>query len=385
MTVIYLPGFDGGHRPVELRPPRAPLDQPQRFTSRVAFAAAHVVADGRSNNTPGQPAVIDWEATLGFRRHLFSCGLGVAEATDTAQRNNGLDWAALQELVRRSADQAQQAGARIASGAGTDHRDDVVTLADVGRAYQEQVEFVESTGSQVIVLASRQLAALARDGDDYLSVYDALLDQTREPVILDWPGEQFNPQLSGYWGSTDVEQATETLLELIDANAARIDGVTVPPRGPDYEAGVRARLPDGVRLYTGDDLNYPELIKGDGTRHSDALLGTFAAVAPVVAAALTALDRDDIDTYDREMDTTLMLSRHIVEPPALYRETGIAFLAWLCGHQEGFTMVAGLQSARSVDHLLRVFELANQARLLPDPDLAADRLLSWLDVSGVHL
>lgn len=385
MTVIYLPGVDGGHRPVELRPPREGLDQPLRFTSRVAFAAAHVVADWRSDNTPGQPAVIDWQATLGFRRHLFSCGLGVAEATGTAQRNIGLDWAAVQELVRRSADEAQQVGARIASGAGTDHRDDVVTLVDVGHAYQEQVEFVESTGSQVIVLASRQLAAVAHDADDYLSVYDALLEQTREPVILDWPGEQSNPYLGSYWGSTDVEHASETFLELVNANAARIDGVTVPPLGPDFEAGLRARLPDGVRLYTIDNLNYPELIKGDATGHSDALLGAFAAVAPAAAAALVALDRDDIDLYDREMDATVMLSRHIVEPPALYRETGIAFLAWLCGYQEGFTMVAGLQSARSTDHLLRIFELANQAQLLPDPDVAADRLLSWLDVSGVHL
>lgn len=385
MTFIYLPGFEAGHRLLELRPPREWVDHPQRFTSRVAFAAAHVVADWRSDNTAGHPAVIDWEATLGFRLHLFHHGLGVAEATDTARRSMGLDWSTVQELVRRSADLAKQSGARVASGAGTDHRDDVATLVDVGHAYEEQIEFVEGTGSQVIVLPSRQLAAVARHADDYLGVYDALLKQTNEPVILQGPGEQIEPELSGYWGSTDIGHATETFLELIAANASRIDGVKVSLQGPDDATSLRARLPDGVRMYTGDNTNYPELIKGDGTRHCDALLDAFAAVAPSAAAALAALDRDDIDTYDREMGATVMLSRQIFGPARACCETGIAFLAWLCGHQEGFTMVAGLQPVRSTFHLIRIFELANEAQLFPDPDLAADRLLSWFDVAGVRL
>lgn len=383
MTVIYLPGFETGHRTLELRPPRERVE-PWRFTSRVAFAAAHVVADWRSDNSTGHPSVIDWEATLGFRLHLFRHGLGVAEATDTARRNKGLEWSTVQELVRRSADLAHQSGGRIASGAGTDHRDDVATLDDVGHAYEEQIEFVESTGSQVIVLPSRQLAALARHADDYVGIYDALLKQTDEPVILQWPGEQIDRELGGYWGSTDIERATETFLELVAANASRIDGVMVSLPGPDDETSLRTRLPDGVRLYTGDNTNYPELIKGDGARHCDAILAAFAAVAPAAAAALAALDRGDIDTYDREMCAAVMLSR-LIFPPRACSEIGIAFLAWLCGHQEGFTMVVGPQSARSTVHLIRIFELANDAQLFPEPDLAADRLLSWFDVAGVRL
>lgn len=384
MTVIYVPGFETGHRSLELRPPRERVDEPQRFTSRVAFAAAHVVADWRSDSTVGRAAVIDWEATMGFRLHLFRHGLGVAEATDTARRSMGLEWSTVQELVRRSADLAHQLGARIASGAGTDHRDDVATLVDVGHAYEEQIEFVEGTGSQVIVLPSRQLAAVARHADDYLGVYDALLKQADEPVILQGPSHRIDSELSGYWGSTDIENATETFLELVAANASQIDGVKVSLPDPGDEAALRTRLPDGVRLYTGDNANYPELIKGDGTRHCDALLGAFAAVAPAAAAALAALDREDIDTYDREMCATVMLSRQIFGPRAC-SETGIAFLAWLCGHQDGFTNVAGLQSANSTVHLIRIFELANEAQLFPDPDLAADRLLSWFDVAGVRL
>lgn len=385
MTVIYLPGVDGGHRSLELRPPREWGDESPRFTSRAAFAAPHVVADWRSDHTTGRPAVIDWDATLGFRRHLLRCGLGVAEATDVQRRTGGLDWSTAQELVRRSADQARDAGTRIASGVGTDHRDDVATLVDAGRAYAEQIEFVESTGSQVIVLPSRHVAALARHADDYLAVYDELLTQTGGPVILQWSGEQIDVELSGYWGSTDVGQAMETFLELITAHASRVDGVRVVGLGPDHRTSLRRRLPDGVRLYTGDNTDYPDQIKGDGTRHCDALLEAFAVVAPAAAAALAALDRDDLDTYDREMDAAVVLSRQIFEPPTAYCATGIAFLAWLCGHQDGFTTVADAHAAHSTVHLIRIFELANDAQLFPDPDLAADRLLSWFDVAGVRL
>ena len=384
MTVIYLPGVDTGHRSLELRPPLESSDRPLHFTSRVAFAVAHVVADWRSDDTGGRPAMIDWDATLGIRRHLFRHGLGVAEATDVARRSRGLDWATVQELVRRSADQAHESGARIVAGVGTDHHDELDSLTDVGRAYEEQLGFVESTGSRAVVLPSRQLAAIARDADDYIEVYDALLKKAQKPTIVQWPGRQADQELSGYWGSTAIENATETFLELIAANASLIDGVEVSALGPDGETALRSRLPEGVRLYTGDNTHYPELIKGDGTHHSHALLEAFAAVASPVAAALTALDREDIDTYDREMDRTVLLSRQIFKPAACH-ETGIAFLSWLCGYQDGFTMVAGMQSARSTLHLIRIFELANDAQLFPDPDLAADRLLSWFDVAGVRL
>jgi len=349
----------------------------------MAFAATHVVADPLGENVPGAPAVIDWDSTMAVRRNLFRYGFGVAEAMDTAQRNMGLDWTAVQELVSRSAAQAEELGARIASGVGTDHKDELSSVRKVIDAYLEQLEFVQGTGSQVIVMASRHLAKLAATADDYLRVYDVLLGQARQPVILHWLGEAFDPQLRGYWGSGDISAATKTFLDLIHANRAMIDGVKVSLLSAEHEIGLRAQLPEGVRLYTGDDFNYPELIRGDGSHHSDALLGAFAAVAPAASAALTALDAGDIDRYDREMAATLPLSRHTFAAPTYYYKTGIAFMSWLTGQQPGFTMVGGLQSARSIVHLSRLFALANEARLLPDPELAAHRLNLWLASAGV--
>jgi hypothetical protein len=378
---IRIPVADGW-RQVELNETRVWTKHPAAFSSRVAFAAAHVVADRRGENVPGGPAVVDWESTLAFRRGLFDFGLGVAEAMDTAQRNMGLDWATARELIARSAAQANAVGARIASGAGTDHLISAVTLGDVIDGYLEQVAFVESAGSRVIVMASRHLAALARNADDYHAVYGAILSQVAEPVILHWLGEAFDPQLAGYWGSTDIATATDTFVELVAAHANHIDGVKVSLLSAEHETGLRARLPAGVRMYTGDDFNYPELVRGDGEHHSDALLGAFAAIAPAASVALAALDAGDLTTYDTEMASTLALSRHIFERPTFYYKTGIAFLSWLNGYQPGFTMVGGLQSARSVVHLSRLFELANDARLLRDADLATGRMMTMLAVAG---
>ena len=383
MSTLTIPATDGGWRTIELHEPRAWADHPAPYRSRVAFAAAHVVADPRAENVPGAPAVLDWDATLAFRRHLFRYGFGVAEAMDTAQRNMGLDWPAVQELVRRSAEQAAGMGARIAAGAGTDHRSALSTVDQVTDAYLEQTAFVAGTGAQVILMASRQLAQVAADADDYLRVYAAVLSQAAEPVILHWLGEAFDPQLRGYWGSNDVAVATKTFLDLVHAHAGKVDGVKVSLLSAEHEIGLRAQLPAGVRLYTGDDFHYPELIRGDGSHHSDALLGALAAVAPAASAALAALDDGDLARYDEEMAATLALSRHIFAAPTFYYKTGIAFLAWLAGHQAGFTMVGGLQSARSVTHLSTLFTLANEARLLPDPELAAHRLTLALATAGV--
>jgi hypothetical protein len=383
-ATVALPDAKGGWREIELSEPRAWAEHPEPFQSRIAFAAAHVVADPRGENIPGAPAVIDWEATLGFRRHLFRYGLGVAEAMDTAQRNMGLDWPATQELITRSAALANEHGARIASGAGTDQLLSTPgSLGEVADAYLEQLEFVEAAGSQAIVMASRQLAAIARSADDYLQVYSSVLSRATQPVILHWLGEMFDPQLSGYWGSADIPTATRTFLDLINEHSVKVDGVKVSLLSADHEQELRAALPAGVRLYTGDDYNYPELIEGDGDHHSDALLGAFAAIAPAASAALSALDADDAEGYRREMAPTLALSRHIFAPPTYYYKTGIAFLAWLNGHQDGFVMVGGLQSARSILHLVHVFELANEAQLLTDPDLAAHRLGLLLASAGV--
>jgi hypothetical protein len=383
-ATVALPDAKGGWREIELSEPRAWAEHPEPFQSRIAFAAAHVVADPRGENIPGAPAVIDWEATLGFRRHLFRYGLGVAEAMDTAQRNMGLDWPATQELITRSAALANEHGARIASGAGTDQLLSTPgSLGEVADAYLEQLEFVEAAGSQAIVMASRQLAAIARSADDYLQVYSSVLSRATQPVILHWLGEMFDPQLSGYWGSADIPTATRTFLDLINEHSVKVDGVKVSLLSADHEQELRAALPAGVRLYTGDDYNYPELIEGDGDHHSDALLGAFAAIAPAASAALRALDTDDAEGYRREMAPTLALSRHIFAPPTYYYKTGIAFLAWLNGHQDGFVMVGGLQSARSILHLVHVFELANEAQLLTDPDLAAHRLGLLLASAGL--
>jgi hypothetical protein len=383
-ATVALPEAGGGWREIELSEPRAWAEHPQPFQSRIAFAAAHVVADPRGENVPAAPAVIDWDATLGFRRHLFRYGLGVAEAMDTAQRNMGLDWPATKELISRSAALAKEHGARIASGAGTDQRlAPADSLSEVTQAYLEQVEFVEAAGSQVIMMASRQLAAVAQSADDYLQVYSSVLGQATQPVILHWLGEMFDPQLSGYWGSIDIPTATRTFLDLINEQSAKVDGVKVSLLSADHEKELRAALPAGVRLYTGDDYNYPELIEGDGDHHSDALLGAFAAIAPAASAALSALDADDVDGYRREMVPTLALSRHIFATPTYYYKTGIAFLAWLNGYQDGFVMVGGLQSARSILHLARIFELANEAQLLTDPERAAHRLGLLFATAGV--
>ncbi len=381
---LSLPRADGSLHRITLEEPRDWAAHPGPFRSRVAFAAAHVVADPFADNVPGAPAVLDWDATLAFRRHLFGYGMGVAEAMDTAQRNMGLDWPATQELIQRSSAQAKDFGARIAAGAGTDHLPaEPQTLEAVTQAYLEQVAVVEDAGAQVIVMASRHLAAVARTAEDYRSVYDSVLGQVAQPVVLHWLGPAFDPALTGYWGSTDVAVATETFLDLVREHADRIDGVKVSLLSAEHEVSLRAALPEGVRLYTGDDFNYPELIEGDGQQHSDALLGAFAAIAPAAAAALSALDAGDVEAYRAEMEPTLALSRQIFAEPTFYYKTGIAFMSWLSGHQEGFTMVGGLQSARSAVHLSRIFELANEARLLPDPRLAAHRLGLVLDAAGI--
>jgi hypothetical protein len=383
VAALRVPGPGRAWRTVELAEPREWPEHPGPHRSRVAFAAAHVVADPLGETGPGAPAAIDWDATLAVRRDLQRYGLGIAEAMDTAQRNMGLDWAAARELIARSAEQAVAAGTRIVAGAGTDHRPELCSLAGVVEAYAEQVDFVQGTGARVVVMASRELAALATSAEDYLRVYAALLGQLSEPVILHWLGAAFDPQLPGYWGSADIPTATATFLDLVHGHAAVIDGVKVSVLSAEHEIGLRARLPAGVRLYTGDDFNYPDLIRGDGTHHSDALLGAFTAVAPAASAALTALDAGDLAGYDREMAATLPLSRHIFAAPTYHYKTGIAFLSWLAGRQPGFTMLAGLQSARSVVHLSTLFALANEARLLPDPDLAAHRLGLCLAAAGV--
>ncbi|GGS69607.1 dihydrodipicolinate synthase family protein [Nonomuraea spiralis] len=361
-------------------------------TSRVVYAAAHVVADPLGDNTPGSPAAVDWEATLRFRRHLWSHGLRVADAMDTAQRNMGLDWAATRELIRLSAEEARPYGdpaALVACGAGTDHAPDAADLHTITAAYAEQVETVQAAGAGVIVMASRALARVAAGPRDYHQVYGKVLGLADRPVILHWLGEMFDPQLAGYWGAPGVDAATESFLELVHAHAAMVDGVKVSLLDEQHEVRLRAALPEGVRLYTGDDFNYPSLIRSG----SHALLGIFDAIAPAAAAALRALDAAEAATgeeaagwlarYDEILAPTVALSRKIFETPTYHYKTGIVFVAWLNGHQDAFAMVNGAQSARSVRHLAEVFRLADQAGLLADPELAVRRMRALLEVNGL--
>ena len=345
--------------------------------SRRVYAAAHVAAQ------PGPDGeVIDWESTMAFRDHLWAHGFGVAEAMDTAQRGMGLSWGQARELIARS---AARAAGRLVGGVGTDLLVCGVgtdQLADGGRhsiaritgAYAEQMGFVQSTGAGVVLMASRALAASARGARDYLEVYGELLKQADRPVILHWLGEAFDPALRGYWGSTDFGGAADTVLELIERAGGQVEGIKLSVLDARHEVALRRRLPAGVRLYTGDDFNYAELIRGDAVGHSDALLGAFAAITAPAAAALAALDRGDIAGYEAAMGPTVPLSRAIFEPPTYHYKIGVAFLAWLNGLQPWFAMLGGLQRRRPARHLIRVFELAVAARALVDPELAAGRM-----------
>jgi hypothetical protein len=386
LTTLHLPTDDGGvlEYALDAAPAAAyePSSSPAR--SRVAYAAAHVVADPLAANGPGAPAALDWEATLAFRRHLWRHGLGVADAMDTAQRGMGLDWAATRELIARSGAEAQACGGLLCCGAGTDQLPPgAATLARVLEAYRGQCEVVQDAGARVVVMASRALVAAARGPDDYAAVYGHLLGELDEPAILHWLGPMFDPALEGYWGSADLDAATETCLAIIAAHADRVDGIKVSLLDAGREVELRRRLPAGVRLYTGDDFNYPELIRGDGERHSDALLGIFDAIAPAAGGALAALDAGDADRFDEILAPTVPLARHLFAAPTSAYKTGIVFLAYLAGHQSHFRMVGGMESARSVVHLARAFVLADQAGLLGDRELAAERLRAVLRVAGV--
>jgi hypothetical protein len=391
VTALRLPQLNGVAASYELGEP-GPWRKPTApFRSRIAYAAAHVVPMPLADNTPGAPAVIDWDSTLAYRHELWSYGLGVADAMDTAQRGMGLDWAATQELIKRSGAEAAAVGGKLACGAGTDQLDlgtlpsGKAGLDRVLEAYREQIAVVAGAGARVIVMASRALAQIAGTPEDYRYVYDRLLSEVAEPVILHWLGPMFDPALDGYWGSAEVATATAVFSAVVRDHAAKVDGVKVSLLDAAHETALRAELaalPEPVRLYTGDDFNYPELIDGDGHHHSDALLGIFAAIYPAASAALQAYDDGRQAEGRAILDSTQDLGRHLFEAPTFYYKTGVAFLSWLNGRQAGFSMVGGLHAGRSVPHLTRAFQLADRAGLLLDPELAARRMTLLLAVHG---
>lgn len=370
--------------PGEWTKPSSPI------TSRKVYAAAHVIPRATADNTPGAPADIDWEATLAYRHELWSYGLGVADAMDTAQRGMGLDWAATAELIRRSGAEAATVGGMLACGAGTDQLDidtlpsGAAGLTAVLDAYREQIAVVGESGATIIIMASRALARVAQSSDDYVAVYSTLLAEVDRPVILHWLGTMFDPALEGYWGSDDLERATAVFRELIEANSSKVDGVKVSLLDAQHEIALRRALPPNVRMYTGDDFNYPELIMGDERGHSDALLGIFAGIYPAASTALQELDRGNVARAEQILQSTQKLGRHIFAAPTYYYKTGIAFLSWLRGRQSGFSMVGGLASGRSVEHLTTLFVLADKAGLLTDPELAIHRMGLYLELNGVR-
>jgi hypothetical protein len=352
--------------------------------NRIAFSAAHVVCDPFADADPGSNAQIDWDGTLAYRRHLWSLGLAVAEAMDTAQRGMGLDWNRAREMIQRSVAEARAVGGRVACGAGTDHLAPApgVALDAVEAAYEEQCAFVEAQGGQIILMASRALAACAKSPDDYERVYGKILRQVKQPVILHWLGDMFDPALKGYWGHADAMQAMDVCLRVIRANADKVDGIKISLLDAEKEIVMRRQLPDGVRMYTGDDFNYPELIRGDAQGYSHALLGIFDAIAPAAAAAIQALDAGDLARYGEILDVTVPLSRHIFQAPTYAYKTGIVFMAYLNGRQEHFRMIGGAEGARSIVHLAELFVLADQAGLLANPDLAVERMRLVLALAG---
>ena len=361
--------------------------------NRIAYSAAHVVSDPLAAVDPWLQCAVDWDATIDYRRHLWSLGLGVAEAMDTAQRGMGLDWPTSLELIRRTLDAAQDVpGSQVASGCGTDQLllENVTTVDEVIAAYEEQMEAIEKLGGKLIIMASRALARVATSPADYERVYDRILSQVKQPVVLHWLGDMFDPALTGYWGSADVEQAMSTALGIIQAHSQKVDGIKISLLDKDKEITMRRHLPPGVRMYTGDDFNYAELIAGDGFGHdivngqSDALLGIFDAIAPAASAALTALAEGKLDTFHAILGPTVPLSRHIFMAPTRYYKTGVVFMAWINGHQSHFSMIGGQQSTRSAQHLAKLFRVADEANLLEHPELAVHRMRILMATHGVE-
>ncbi len=417
-STLILPDANGTLQPYTLRG-NAPLGRTARAPvfNRIAYSAAHVVADPRAAIDPWLQCAVDWESTIAYRRHLWSLGLGVAEAMDTAQRGMGLEWPTSLELIRRSLDAAQDytskgsahsGTALVASGCGTDHLvlDEVKTVDDVIRGYETQMEAIEKLGGKLIVMASRALARVAKSPADYERVYDRILSQAKQPVVLHWLGDMFDPALAGYWGTKDVDAAMATALGIISAHPAKVDGIKISLLDKDKEIAMRRRLPTtggldgrGVRMYTGDDFNYAELIAGDGFKdgttgnsnlhskvhgQSDALLGIFDAIAPAASAALGELAQGNLEKFHAILGPTVPLSRHIFAAPTRFYKTGVVFMAWLNGHQSHFTMVGGQQSTRSLVHLAELFRLADAANVLQNPELAIRRMKTLCAMHGVE-
>ncbi len=390
---IQLPNSHGQLETYELVGTTPIQPKPGMKFNRIAYSAAHVVSNPMAPHDPWLDCAVDWDATIAYRKHLWKLGLGVAEAMDTAQRGMGLDWPTSLSLIQRSIEASKDVpGAFLASGCGTDHLnlDTVSTVDEVIAAYEFQMEAIEKLGGKLIIMASRALARVAQSPADYERVYDRILSQANQPVLLHWLGDMFDPALTGYWGTKDTDKAMDTALGIIQAHANKVDGIKISLLDKDKEIQMRRRLPASVRMYTGDDFNYAELIAGDGQgdhlvhQQSDALLGIFDAIAPAASAALGELAKGNLEKFHAILGPTVPLSRHIFKAPTRFYKTGVVFMAWLNGHQKHFTMVGGQQSTRSVIHLAELFKLADAANLLEHPDLALHRMKTMLAIHGIE-
>jgi uncharacterized protein DUF993 len=387
MVTLRLPTKDGPMRPYTMGEPKDFGPPPTSPLCRVAMAAPHIVSNPLAHTNPWTEPVVAWDDTLKYRRYLWSLGLGVAEAMDTSHRGSGLEWLTALKLIDLSIVESRDfPGAVLFSGAGTDHLDpkDARTVDDVIAAYDLQCSSIEKLGGRIVLMASRALARVAKSPDDYARVYDTVLGRLKEPVIIHWLGDMFDPQLAGYWGSRDAKEAMDVCIDVLAANAAKVDGVKMSLLDKDLELDMRRRLPEDVKMYTGDDFNYPELIEGDKKGFSHALLGIFDPLAPAVTAALSALGEGDTEGYREIFEPTIPLARHIFRAPTRYFKTGVVFMAYLNGHQPHFIMMGGQQSAHSLPYLADVFRLADQAGLIADPERAADRMKTVLKLYGIE-
>lgn len=385
MSTIVLP-VNNGLESYRLQGTPWKPQAPTASFNRVVFSAAHVVADARSGADPSSAAAIDWDATLAYRRYLADLGLGIAEAMDTAQRGMGLSWADSLELIRKTRDALSGTNVPVFNGCGTDHLDpaEARDLDGIIDAYVEQAEAIQAVGGRLILMASRALARVAKTPEDYLKVYRRVLERVDHPVVLHWLGDMFDPALAGYWGTDNLTIARDVALNVIAESRDKVDGIKISLLDKQREIEMRRLLPAGVKMYTGDDFNYPELIAGDEAGFSHALLGIFDAIAPAASHALSALAQGDKARFLSILEPTVPLSRHIFGAPTRFYKTGVVFLAYLNGHQSHMVMLAGHQAMRSLPYFVNIFRMADQAGLLRDPDVAVSRMGQFLAFYGVQ-
>lgn len=381
---VSIPTVNGSAKTVQVREPAKLEVLTRPPMSRQAFAAGHVVANP-ATAAQGAPTSIDWEATLKIRRELWALGLGVAESMDTAQRGMGMDAEMAMELAERTLAEAAKVHGNVVVGIATDA---LVTggdygLQDISDAYIDQLRRVEAAGGTAVIMASRHLAAKAKSAQDYLHLYRSVIDAAKKPVILHWLGPMFDPALEGYWGSADLEETSNTVLSLIESRTSMIAGIKISLLDAAHEVKFRRRIPASVRLYTGDDFNYSELVAGDDRGYSDALLGAFSAVPRFASAALKKLDAADAAGFKELMDQTIPLSRLVFEAPTQYYKVGIVWLAYLNGQQDHFRMIGGLETGRSLEHLGRIYEEANSIGLFANPELTAERAAAYFKMQGL--